>query len=94
MVIYVIGCGSGRPKNIRIRITNTVHKERKLPHPLLCIVPAVALYLGHDVNGLLCNGNILVLNLEQKNGLVRVGAVHRVRMLRGPGGKNKFAQIC
>ncbi len=47
-------------------------------------------YLGHDVNGLLCYGNILVLNLEQENGLVRVGAVHRVRMLRGPGGKNKI----
>jgi hypothetical protein len=45
-------------------------------------------YLGHDVNGLLCNGDILVLNPEQENGLVCVGAVHRVRVLRGPGGKN------
>jgi hypothetical protein len=42
------------------------------------------------VNGLLCNGDILVLNPEQENGLVRVGAVHRVRVLRGPGGKNKM----
>jgi|688.fasta_scaffold663986_1 hypothetical protein len=47
-------------------------------------------YLGHDVDRLLCYGNILVLNLDQENGLVRVGAVHRVRMLRGPGGKSKI----
>ncbi len=42
------------------------------------------------MNGLFCYGNILVLNPEQENGLVRVGAVHRVRVLRGPGGKNKI----
>ncbi len=60
-------------------------------------VPGVVLYLGHDVNGLLCNGNILVLNPEEENGLVRVGAVHRVRVLRGPGGKNiikKYRTAC
>ncbi len=50
-------------------------------------------YLGHDVNGLLCNGNILVLNPEQEDGLVRVGAVHRVRVLRGPGGKNIIVKL-
>jgi hypothetical protein len=38
MVIYGFGCGSGRPKNIRIRIPNTVHKELNT-----VIVPAVAL---------------------------------------------------
>ncbi len=41
-------------------------------------------YLGHDVNGLLCNGDVLVLNLEVEDGLVRVGPVHGVGVHRGP----------